>query len=78
MAPGVQAILVYPLNALANDQMHRIARLLFEDLGDPGITLGRYTGQVRSGATRQEEGRKIVETPSFRRNFPRARHVPKN
>lgn len=28
--PGVRAILVYPLNALANDQMHRIARLLFE------------------------------------------------
>jgi ATP-dependent helicase YprA (DUF1998 family) len=34
--PGVRAILVYPLNALANDQMHRIARLLFRDLGDPG------------------------------------------
>src|SRR5262249_53585283 len=48
--PGVRAILVYPLNALANDQMHRIARLLFKDLADPGITLGRYTGQVRSGA----------------------------
>lgn len=77
-APGVRAILIYPLNALANDQMHRIARLLFQELGDPGITLGRYTGQVRSSASRQDEDRKIVETPSFRRNFPRARHVPKN
>lgn len=78
MAPGVRAILVYPLNALANDQMHRIARLLFQELGDPGITLGRYTGQVRSSASRQDEDRKIVETPSFRRNFPRAQHVPKS
>jgi ATP-dependent helicase YprA (DUF1998 family) len=76
--PGVRAILIYPLNALANDQMHRIARLLFQDLRDPGITLGRYTGQVRSGATRAEEERKIVEAPSFQRNFGSARDVPRN
>lgn len=66
---GVRAILIYPLNALANDQMHRIARLLFQDLRDPGITLGRYTGQVRSGTSRAEEERKIIETPSFQRDF---------
>jgi ATP-dependent helicase YprA (DUF1998 family) len=76
--PGVRAILVYPLNALANDQMHRIARLLFQDLRDPGITIGRYTGQVRASATRAEEERKIIETPSFQRDFGSARHVPKN
>ncbi|MDA9478896.1 hypothetical protein XI03_31295 [Bradyrhizobium sp. CCBAU 65884] len=76
--PGVRAILIYPLNALANDQMHRIARLLFQDLRDPGITLGRYTGQVGSGATRAEVERKIVETPSFERDFGAARSVPKN
>lgn len=76
--PGVRAILIYPLNALANDQMQRIARLLFKDLADPGITLGRYTGQVRSGATRTEEERRIVETPSFQRDFGAARKVPDN
>lgn len=76
--PGVRTILIYPLNALANDQLHRIARLLFQDLRDPGITLGRYTGQVRSGSTRDEEERKIIETPSFQRDFGSARHVPKN
>ena len=36
---GVRAILIYPLNALANDQMHRIAHLLFMLLKDPGVTL---------------------------------------
>lgn len=76
--PGIRAILIYPLNALANDQMHRIARLLFRDLGDPGITLGRYTGQVRSGATRAEEERKIIETPTFQRDFGETRRVPHN
>lgn len=76
--PGVRAILVYPLNALANDQMHRIARLLFRDLGDPGITLGRFTGQVRSNATRLDEEIRLVATPTFQADFPDARHAPRN
>ena len=76
--PGVRAILVYPLNALANDQMHRIARLLFKDLGDPGITLGRFTGQVRSNASRADEEAKLVETPSFQSNFDGDIHAPAN
>ncbi|KOF13187.1 hypothetical protein AC244_32100 [Ensifer adhaerens] len=63
--PGVRAIIVYPLNALANDQLNRIAALLFRDLGDPGITIGRYTGQVRSRATREEEATRLRSTPSF-------------
>ena len=76
--PGVRAILVYPLNALVNDQMHRISRLLFSDLGDPGITLGRYTGQVRSGERREEVQAKLVATPSFQANFPGSVTAPKN
>ncbi|MGV2980650.1 DEAD/DEAH box helicase [Camelimonas sp. ID_303_24] len=76
--PGIRAILVYPLNALANDQMHRIARLLFRDLGDPGITLGRFTGQVRSDATRPNEEDRLIATPTFQADFPDARHAPLN
>ena len=76
--PGVRAILVYPLNALANDQMHRIARLLFRDLGDSGITLGRFTGQVRSDATRSDEEARLIATPTFQADFPDARHAPRN
>ena len=76
--PGVRAILVYPLNALANDQMHRIARLLFRDLGDPGITLGRFTGQVRSNATRGDEEPRLIAMPTFQSNFPDAGRVPRN
>lgn len=76
--PGVRAILVYPLNALANDQMHRISRLLFADLKDPGITLGRYTGQVRSNEMRSDVENDLVQSPSFQSNFPDATRVPAN
>jgi superfamily II DNA/RNA helicase len=40
---GVRAILVYPLNALANDQLSRLRELL---AGLPEITFGRYTGDT--------------------------------
>ena len=70
--PGVKAILVYPLNALANDQLNRIAQLLFRDLGDPGITLGRYTGQVKSSATRNSEAAKLKESATYHNSFGNA------
>ena len=75
--PGVRAILVYPLNALANDQLNRIASLLFRDLGDPGVTLGRYTGQVKSNATREQEITRLRATPSFQEIFGEDADVPK-
>lgn len=41
--PAVRALLVYPMNALANDQLRRIRQLLqFE----PSLTFGRYTGET--------------------------------
>lgn len=63
--PGVKAILVYPLNALANDQVNRIARLLFKDLDDPGLTLGRFTGQVKASATRAVLASELRNSPSY-------------
>lgn len=76
--PGVRAILVYPLNALANDQLNRIAQLLFRDLGDPGLTLGRYTGQVKARATREEEVSRLRSSPSFLDAFGDEADVPEN
>lgn len=74
--PGVKAILVYPLNALATDQMFRIARLLFRELGDPGLTLGRFTGQTTPGASRSEVERDVLSSPSFLDAFPDANRAP--
>lgn len=42
--PGVRALLLYPMNALANDQLARLRVLLQEY---PAITFGRYTGETR-------------------------------
>lgn len=40
---GVRAILIYPMNALANDQLDRLRRLLRQV---PQVTFGRYTGDT--------------------------------
>ena len=45
---GVKAIIVYPMNALANDQMLRLRTFLYAinaQLSDP-VTFARYTGQT--------------------------------
>jgi hypothetical protein len=50
--PGVKAVLMYPMNALANDQLKRLRRLL----KGTGITFARYTGDTqRSDGTTREE-----------------------
>lgn len=43
ITPGVRALLIYPMNALANDQISRLRDLL---KNYPHITFGSYTGQT--------------------------------
>src|SRR6056297_225500 len=43
LTPGVRAVLLYPMNALANDQMKRIRELLIHY---EAITFGAYTGET--------------------------------
>jgi ATP-dependent helicase YprA (DUF1998 family) len=43
LGPGVRALLLYPMNALANDQLRRLRQLLAEV---PELTFGRYTGDT--------------------------------
>lgn len=49
---GVRALLLYPMNALANDQMKRLRQLLAEF---PRITFGRYTGDTETDPRRARE-----------------------
>jgi hypothetical protein len=43
LGPGVRALLLYPMNALANDQVKRLRRVLADA---PHITFGRYVGDT--------------------------------
>src|SRR5690606_1914675 len=43
LTPGVRALLLSPMNALANDQLKRMRGVL---AGLPEITFGRYTGET--------------------------------
>ncbi|WP_261720067.1 DEAD/DEAH box helicase [Streptomyces sp. FZ201] len=49
LGPGVRALLLYPMNALANDQMKRLRRLL---AAAPHLTFGRYTGDTHDDPRR--------------------------
>jgi len=66
LTPGVRALLLYPMNALANDQLKRLRELLHHL---PQITFGRYTGDTRR--TRAEAERQYhdehVNAARFRR-----------
>ena len=43
LGPGVRALLLFPMNALANDQQKKLRKLLHDY---PDITFGRYTGET--------------------------------
>lgn len=43
LGPGVRALLLYPMNALANDQVKRLRQILSRA---PELTFGRYIGQT--------------------------------
>ncbi len=63
--PGVRALLLYPMNALANDQLRRLRRVL---MSYPSITFGRYTGET------EEEKRPAEER--FYQQFPNEPLLP--
>ena len=51
---GLRAILIYPMNALANDQLDRLRRLLS---ASPEVTFGRYTSDTPYSATADEKAK---------------------
>ncbi len=49
---GMKALILYPMNALANDQAQRLARLITDPArGLAGVTAGLYTGQSTTART---------------------------
>ncbi|MGB6099684.1 MAG: helicase-related protein [Comamonas sp.] len=67
------------MNALANDQLYyRVAPLFARYLKDYGITFGRYTGQVKSTAKRDEEEARIWNNPKLMEALGNPSSIPKN
>ena len=56
--PGVRALLIFPMNALANDQQKKLRKLL---KNYPEITFGRYTGE-----TAHKRGKETAEQAELR------------
>lgn len=57
--PGVRALLLYPMNALANDQVKRMRHIL---KNYPAITFGRYVGETEKDERAAHE--------AFAKNYP--------
>lgn len=75
--PGIRAILVYPLNALANDQLYqRLVPVLAHQLKDYGLTVGRYTGQTTIGWERERFEQQYLADARFKNLFGDT--IPKN
>lgn len=69
--PGVRALLVYPLNALANDQLYkRIVPLFVGRFASAGIKVGRFTGLTRDDVNRDNAEQDVLTSdPSLRDIF---------
>jgi ATP-dependent helicase YprA (DUF1998 family)/very-short-patch-repair endonuclease len=65
---GLRAIIVYPMNALANDQLRRVRTLL----ADSGVSFGRYTGETQLSGKRPPDvpGEERVTRTEFRQSPP--------
>lgn len=55
---GVQALIVYPMNALANSQVGELDKFLREGFSKQPVTFRRYTGQEK-----EEERQEILANP---------------
>lgn len=64
-SPGVRALLLYPMNALANDQAKRLRSLL---KSMPEITFGRYIGETPTTLVQAED--------VFRQRYPFEPRLP--
>ena len=55
---GIKAIIVYPMNALANSQLEELDKFLGRGIHEKLVTYARYTGQES-----EDEKRRILEDP---------------
>ncbi|UGY90764.1 DEAD/DEAH box helicase [Streptomyces gobiensis] len=67
---GVKALLLYPMNALATDQAHRLSELLEQDPRLKDVTAGLYVGDTPSAEVRQAAPKVMMRREEIRRARP--------
>ncbi|MCP9491611.1 MAG: DEAD/DEAH box helicase [Solirubrobacteraceae bacterium MAG38_C4-C5] len=68
--PGIKALILYPMNALASDQAGRIARTIHDDPRLAGVTAGIYVGGESSETAVMTQSRLIDHHPTLRDTPP--------
>jgi ATP-dependent helicase YprA (DUF1998 family) len=67
---GIKALILYPMNALANDQAARLASLLTGDDRLSGLTAGLYTGERKKQRTKVSKDGLITDRTVMRDDPP--------
>lgn len=67
---GVKALILYPMNALANDQAERLKNLILEEPEFADIRAALYTGEVSGSRTQVSERGLINDRNAIRTNPP--------
>lgn len=67
---GVKALILYPMNALANDQAGRLAETIAQSPELGGVRAALYTGQQNGSSTRVTSRGLITDRADIRKNPP--------
>lgn len=67
LGPGVRTLIIYPMNALVNDQIRRIRSILADMDEDGAITFGRFTGETKE---KYADAKKKYEEVEDIENYP--------
>lgn len=67
---GIKAIILYPMNALANDQASRLAQMIHDNPELAGVTAGLYTGEGGAGSSSMTRDHLIEDRYTIRTSVP--------
>ena len=67
---GTKALLLYPMNALANDQADRLAKLITSEPALAGVTAGIFTGEATGSIKKVTKDSLINDRDQIRQDPP--------